>query len=58
MNNQIRKQLDKIISQLEDLKNQIEEIKNEEELRFDNMPQQFQDGERGEKMQSGIDYLD
>ncbi len=36
----------------------ISEVKEEEEGAYDNMPEPFQDSERGEKMQENIDNMD
>ena len=68
MNNQRRKDLKKVIadleqwkddasdlvSRIEDIKSEIEAIKDEEEEAYYNLPEVFQDGERGEKMQSAM----
>lgn len=58
MNNDRRARLQKIADQLEDLRTQLEEIKGEEQDAYDNLPESFQNGERGEKMQTAIDALD
>ena len=51
MNKQQRKQIESLVSQLET-------IKDDEECKYDNLPESFQYGERGEQMQEGIEHLD
>lgn len=58
MNQQRRKRLNKIMEQIDLLMDDLEEIQSEEQEAFDNMPEQFQEGERGEAMQEAIDNLD
>lgn len=58
MNNDRRNRIRKLISQLEDIQNEIENILSEEQEAFDNMPEGFQESERGEKMQAAINYLE
>jgi formiminotetrahydrofolate cyclodeaminase len=58
MNNERRKEIDKIISDLEEIRSRIETVKDEEQDAFDNMPESFQEGERGEQMQTALDNLD
>ncbi len=57
MNASRRKELDRAIGLLEEAKSIIETVKSDEEDAFGNMPQSFQDGEKGELMQAGIDAL-
>lgn len=58
MNNDRRNRIRKLISQLEDIRDEIENILSEEQEAFDNMPEGFQESERGEKMQEAINYLE
>lgn len=65
MNKEQRKVLDKlkeelgvIIGKLDDIKSEIDAVKDEEQEKYDNMPESFQSGEKGEKVESGITYLD
>jgi chromosome segregation ATPase len=46
-----------VAGQVEDLKNQAEDLKSEEEEYYENMPQSFQDGEKGENAQGAIDEM-
>lgn len=65
MNNERRKALrdlaariDTKIDELSELMSELETLKEEEQEVFDNMPESFQQGERGEKVQSAIDNLE
>jgi len=58
MNNERRKEIDKVISELEGLRSRIEDLKGEEQDAFDNMPESLQMAERGEQMQQALDNLE
>lgn len=58
MNKERRKRIDEIIDQLNDIKDEIGSVLEEEQEAFDNMPESFQDGERGEAAQVSIDALE
>lgn len=58
MNKQRRKKLNEIMEQIDQLMDDLEEVQNEEQESLDNLPEQFQEGERGEIMQNAIDNLD
>ena len=59
MNNVRRKVLAKIAEQLESLKEELQlNVIDAEQEAFDNMPESFQDGEKGERMQEIIDTLE
>ena len=72
MNKERRKELEKIIanieqwkedvlqlvSRIEDFKSEIELVKDKEEDAYDNLPEHFQVGERGDQMQSVIDSME
>jgi hypothetical protein len=51
MNKDRRNRIANIISDLDD-------ILSEEQDAYDNLPESFQQSERGEKMQEAIDYLE
>lgn len=55
MNKQRRKDIEDVRARLEELRDEIEALKNDEEEYYDNMPESFQNGERGEKAQEAID---
>jgi hypothetical protein len=57
MNAKQRELLMKLQGDIEAVKSQVDFILSDEEEKFDNLPEGFQAGERGEKMQSGIDLL-
>lgn len=58
MNNTRRKAIRELVGQVEEVKSRIEEIKGDEEEYFNNMPVALQDGEKGDKAQTVIDYLE
>ena len=65
MNKQQRKELEKLQDRISELQTEIqnvkcdiEEIRDEEDAKKDNLPEQFQYGEQGDKMQEGIDQLE
>lgn len=58
MNNTRRKSLRGLIEKTEGLKLEIEELRTEEEEYYNNMPEAFQDGEKGDRAQTVIEYLD
>lgn len=58
MNNTRRKSLQELIEKTEGLKLEIEELRTEEEEYYNNMPEAFQDGEKGDSAQTVIEYLD
>lgn len=58
MNRARRKRLDSIIEELEELQQEIATVLEEEQEAFDNLPESFQEGERGQTMQEAIDNLE
>lgn len=66
MNAKRRNAIDSVINELiekfEEIKSeaidQLSEIRDEEQEAYDNLPEAFQDSERGENMQDCIDALD
>lgn len=65
MNKERRKELASIAEELDRLKGAVDEqrerieaVKDEEQETFDNMPESFQNGEKGERAQAVIDALD
>lgn len=58
MNKVRRGQLQEIQSELETLKSKLEELQQEEQDYYDNMPDAFQFGEKGEKAQTAIDGIE
>lgn len=58
MNRERREQLKKAQALLQQAKEILAEVGGMEEEAFDNMPEAFQEGERGEKMQEYIDTMD
>lgn len=58
MNNTRRKSLRELIEKTEGIKQEIEEIKTEEEEYYNNMPSSVQAGEKGDRAQTVIEYLD
>lgn len=58
MNKEQRERLSKILDELNVALNDIDEIKDEEEVKYDNLPDPFRDGEKGEAIQDGISALE
>lgn len=58
MNNTRRKNLRELIEKTEGIKQGIEELRTEEEEYYNNMPSSVQDGEKGDRAQTVIEYLD
>lgn len=58
MNNKRRALLIHIQNEIEELKSLLSSVREEEQESFDNMPESFQDSERGQNSMSAIDYLD
>lgn len=57
MNERQRKILGKIIDALEDLHTQVETIEGEEQEKLDNLPENMQDGDKAEALQTTIEAL-
>lgn len=58
MNKMNRKQLSDLISRIETIHEELDEIKDGEEEKFDNLPENLQDSEKGEAFSEVIDFLD
>lgn len=58
MNATRRKALKKALQMIKDAKSITVSLRDEEQDYYDNMPESFQDGEKGEKAQNAIDELD
>lgn len=58
MNKTRRKELQLVIDELENQKARVIELLAEEQEYYDNMPEAFQEGERGQQSQSAIDALE
>lgn len=58
MNAQRRKKLDEINGTLAEARAELETLRDEEQEYYDNMPESFQNGERGQKAQEAIDAME
>jgi len=58
MNKERRKQIKKTAELIEELMTALEGLKDEEQEYYDNMPDNFQSGEKGDKAQTAIDTLE
>jgi len=58
MNDERRKEIAKAMTLLQDAVNIIEAVKDEEQDSFDNMPESFQQGDKGSRMEEGISALE
>ena len=57
MNKIRRKQIENIIKEIGDLKNKLDMVLIEEEMVFDNMPENLQYSMRGEESQEAIEHM-
>ena len=58
MNKQRRKEIARAVAMIEEAKSILETCRDEEQDYFDNMPEPFQDGQKGEDAQTAIDALE
>lgn len=58
MNNQQRKRIQLLLNQLADIRAEIETIRDEEQGKYDNMPESFQQGEKGQRLEDIVSDLD
>ena len=58
MNKERRKRLAKAYGLIEEVKAILEEVNDDEIESYENLPESFQNGERGEEMQGYIEMLD
>lgn len=57
MNKQRRTRIEKVIATLDGIYEVLNDLEREEQQALDNMPESFQESERGERMQEIIDSL-
>lgn len=57
MNKQRRKEIRNIIIEIERLQSKLESVQTEEEIAFDNMPENLQGSMRGEESEEAIETL-
>ena len=58
MNKPRRKKLEKSYNLIDEAMEIIEEVRDEEQEAYDNLPESFQNGERGEEMSGYIEMLE
>lgn len=58
MNKQRRTEVYKIVMELENLKTRLQKVLTEEEIVFDNMPENLQGSMRGEESEEAIEYME
>lgn len=58
MNNARRKEINKAIGMVEEARALLEAVRDAEQEAFDSMPESFQNGDRGEKMQACISDIE
>ena len=58
MNKERRRKLNNIVAKLEDIRSELEDVKCDEEMAYDNMPENLQYSLRGEEMEEAIDTMD
>jgi hypothetical protein len=57
MNKERRERIGNVITAIENLKVAIEEMAQDEQDYHDNLPENFQTGEKGEKSQAAADFI-
>ena len=57
MNDKQRKDLSQLSNELSAIRSKVEDIQQENQDAYDNMPESFRDGEKGESAQACIDNL-
>ena len=58
MNNARRKEIAKIVSEIERIKSDLEDVLMDEQMAFDNMPENLQYSMRGEDSQEAIENME
>lgn len=58
MNRQRRKKLTEALEKITEVMDILESVKSEEEESYENLPDNFRDGDRGEEMQNYIDMIE
>ena len=58
MNRQRRKKLTEAFEKVAEVMDILESVKSEEEESYENLPDNFRDGDRGEEMQNYTEMLD
>ena len=58
MNNQRRKEIQAVLDELAALRSRVEDLQSEEQDYFDNMPENLQQSERGEKAEQAASRLE
>ena len=58
MNKAGRKAIQDVIAKLETLRDEVESLLNEEQDYYDNMPESFQNGDKGSAASDAISYME
>lgn len=58
MNRERRKRMVEVLSRIDDCIADLEAIRDEEQESFDNLPENFQESERGQEQQAGIETME
>lgn len=58
MNRERRKRIKNLQDSLCEIQSELQDLIDEENEAFDNLPEQFQDGDRGQQMQEYITYME
>lgn len=58
MNKERRKQIESIVESIQGIKSDVDTTKDEEQEYLDNLPENMQQGEKGETAQAAVDALD
>lgn len=58
MNKARRKAIREVVAKLESLRDEVESLLNEEQDYYDNMPESFQNGDKGQAASDAISYME
>lgn len=58
MNKSRRKAIQDVVAKLETLRDEVESLLNEEQDYYDNMPESFQNGDKGSAASDAISYME
>lgn len=58
MNKARRKAIEDVVAKLQELRDEVESLRDEEQDYYDNMPESFQNGEKGGAAENAISYME
>lgn len=58
MNRKRKKRIEELIGQISDLQNEVKQLLEEEQEAYNNLPENLQESECGERMERAVEQLD